>query len=38
MKDDLRDVHFFLGIGVLSFIVIILTGIYIETNGFGTWN
>ena len=30
-NDDLRDLHFFIGVGIVSFIVIILTGIYIET-------
>ena len=38
MKDDYRDIHFFIGVGVVSFVVIILVGIYIETNGFGLWN
>tara|TARA_Y100000593_G_C4277980_1_gene321172 strand:+ start:1239 stop:1340 length:102 start_codon:yes stop_codon:yes gene_type:complete len=30
-SDDLRDLHFFIGVGVISFIVIVLVGIYIET-------
>jgi|LULG01.1.fsa_nt_gb hypothetical protein len=31
MNDDYRDLHFFIGVGIVSFIVIILVGIYIET-------
>ena len=38
MKDDYRDIYFFISIGIVSFVVIILVGIYIETNGFGSWN
>ena len=30
MKDDYRDIYFFLIIGIVSFAIIILTGIYIE--------
>ena len=31
MKDDYRDIYFFLIIGIASFFVILATGIYIET-------
>ena len=31
MKDDYRDIYFFLLVGIFSFIVILATGIYIET-------
>ena len=31
MKDDYRDIYFFLIIGIVSFLVILATGIYIET-------
>ena len=37
MKDDYRDIYFLLGLGMVSFVIIILVGIYIETNGFWTW-
>ena len=38
MKDDYRDINFCVLLFIASFIVILATGIYIETNGFGTWN
>jgi hypothetical protein len=31
MKDDFRDIYFVLIIGIASFIIILVTGIYIET-------
>ncbi len=31
MKDDYRDIYFFLIIGIVSFLAILATGIYIET-------
>ena len=31
MKDDYNDIYFVLIIGIASFIVILATGIYIET-------
>ncbi len=31
MNDDYRDIHFFLIVGIVSFIIILVTGIYIET-------
>jgi len=37
MNDDYRELHFFLGLGLVSFVVIVLVGLYIETNGFWTW-
>ena len=37
MNDDYRDLYFFISIGLVSFVVIILVGVYIETNGFWTW-
>jgi len=30
MKDDYRDIYFFLIVGIVSFLVILGTGIYIE--------
>ena len=30
MKDDYRDIYFFLILGIASFITIIVVGIYIE--------
>ena len=30
MKDDYRDIYFFLIVGIVSLVVIILVGIYIE--------
>ena len=38
MKDDYRDIYFVIIIAIASFLVILITGIYIETNGFGLWN
>jgi len=38
MEDDFRDIYFVLIIGIVSFVVILAIGIYIETNGFGLWN
>jgi hypothetical protein len=37
MKSDHRELLFVIGLGMASFIVIILTGVYMETKGFGTW-
>ena len=31
MKDDYRDIYFFLIVGIVSFVIILVTGIYIET-------
>jgi hypothetical protein len=31
MKDDYNDIYFVLIIGIASFIIILVTGIYIET-------
>jgi hypothetical protein len=31
MKDDYKDIYFVLIIGIVSFVVILATGIYIET-------
>jgi hypothetical protein len=31
MKDDYRDIYFFIIVGIVSFFVILATGIYIET-------
>ena len=31
MKDDFRDIYFVLIIGIASFLIILITGIYIET-------
>jgi hypothetical protein len=31
MNDDYRDIYFFLIIGIVSFAIILATGIYIET-------
>ena len=30
MKDDYRDIYFFLIVGIVSFVVVLATGIYIE--------
>jgi hypothetical protein len=38
MKDDYNDIYFVLIIGIVSFFIILMAGIYIETNGFGLWN
>jgi|LULG01.1.fsa_nt_gb hypothetical protein len=37
MKDDYKDITFLICILLGSFVIILATGIYIETNGFGTW-
>ena len=31
MNDDYHDIYFFLILGIVSFVVILVTGIYIET-------
>ena len=31
MNDDYREIYFFITLGIVSFVVIILTGIYIES-------
>ena len=31
MNDDYRDIYFFLILGIVSFLVILATGIYIES-------
>jgi len=38
MKDDYRDINFCIWLFIFSFVAILATGIYIETNGFGLWN
>jgi len=30
MKDDYRDIYFFLILGIVSFVIILAVGIYIE--------
>ena len=37
MKDDYRDINFLFFCLFGSLIVILAVGIYIETNGFGSW-
>ena len=31
MKDDFRDIYFVLIIGIVSFLIVLITGIYIES-------
>jgi len=37
MKDDYRDINFFLWLAIGWIVITLVTGVYIETNGFGTW-
>jgi len=38
MKDDYKDINFCLWLAIAWIVITLVVGIYIETNGLGSWN